>query len=78
MKKAVLVALVFCGCATPLSQLKEELGTRSSDALKCPEDELKYEDLEKLFSTVRTKVTGCGRSVTWKMVESRWTRERER
>ena len=76
--KRFVVVLLLAGCSTPLSQLKAELGQRSSDALSCPEDKLTYEELEKLISSTRVTVSGCGKSTTWKMVESRWTRERER
>ena len=68
MKKLALLAVVFAGCSTPLAQLKTELGRRTSDALSCPEEKLKYEELDRLIST------GCGRDMTWKLVESRWTK----
>ncbi len=76
MKRWFLL-LALSACATPMAQLKLELGIRSSDALACPEQELEYEAVENLFSTTRARVTGCGKAVTWKLVESRWTRERE-
>ncbi len=75
--KRLFVVLCLAGCSTPLSQLKVELGQRSSDILSCPEDKLTYEELEKLISSTRVKVHGCGKATTWKLVESRWTRERE-
>ncbi len=75
MKRFVLLMLL-AGCSTPLAQLKVELGQRTSDALSCPEDKLTYEELEKLISTTRVKVHGCGKEATWKLVESRWARER--
>ena len=74
MKKLALLAVVFAGCSTPLAQLKTELGRRTSDALSCPEEKLKYEELDRLISTTKVKVTGCGRDMTWKLVESRWTK----
>jgi hypothetical protein len=73
--RAVLVAAVLmAGCSTPLSQLKVELGRRASDALGCPEEKLKYEELDRFISTTRVKVSGCGRDATWKLVESRWSK----
>jgi hypothetical protein len=74
MKKLLLVAVLLSGCSTPLAQLKVELGRRTSDALNCPEDKLKYEELDRLISSTKVKVKGCGRDVTWKLVESRWTK----
>lgn len=76
--KRFAILLLLAGCSTPLSQLKTELGQRTSDALSCPEDQLSYEELEKLISTTRVTVSGCGKSTTWKLIESRWQRERER
>ena len=71
---AVLVLLVLGGCSTPLAQLKVELGRRSSDVLGCPEEKLDYKELDRLISSTKVKVTGCGRNATWKLVESRWQR----
>lgn len=65
---------LLAGCSTPLAQLKLELGRRASDALGCPEERLQYEELDKLISTTKVRVSGCGRDATWKLVESRWAR----
>jgi hypothetical protein len=74
MKRLALFAVLLAGCSTPLAQLKVELGRRTSDVLNCPEDRLKYEELDRLISSTKVKVTGCGKDVTWKLVESRWTK----
>lgn len=74
MRKLVALAMVLAGCSTPLAQLKTELGRRSSDVMSCPEEKLKYEELDRLISSTKVKVTGCGRDVTWKLVESRWVK----
>lgn len=74
MRASVLVALVLCGCSTPMAQLKVELGRRASDVLGCPEEKLTYKELDRLISSTKVMVSGCGRDSTWKLVESRWTR----
>jgi hypothetical protein len=74
VKVLLAAAVVLVGCSTPLAQLKVELGRRSSDVLGCPEEKLRYEELDRLISSTRVKVTGCGRDATWKLVESRWAR----
>ncbi len=74
MKRLLPFALVLAGCSTPLSQLKVELGRRVSKELGCSEEQLKYKELDRLISTTKVKVSGCGREGTWKLVESRWTR----
>jgi hypothetical protein len=72
--RLIFLIAALAGCSTPLSQLKVELGRRASDALSCPEEKLKYEELDRLISSTRVKVSGCGREATWKLVESRWTK----
>ena len=74
MKLIAVSCLLMLGCSTPLSQLKVELGRRASDALGCPEEKLAYKELDRLISSTKVKITGCGREGTWKLVESRWTR----
>ena len=73
MRVIAVAAVLMMGCSTPLAQLKVELGRRASDALGCPEARLEYEELDRLISSTRVKVSGCGREGTWKLVESRWT-----
>ncbi len=70
----VLFLVLLTACSTPVSQLKLELGRRSSDVLGCPEEKLDYQELDRLISSTKVKVTGCGRNTTWKLVESRWQR----
>jgi hypothetical protein len=74
MRSFVLLLVVLAGCSTSRAQLKVELGRRASDALGCPEEKLTYEELDRLISTTRVKISGCGRNATWKLVESRWQR----
>ena len=69
-----MTCLLLLGCSTPMAQLKLELGRRASDTLGCPEAKLKYQELDRLISSTRVKVSGCGRDSTWKLVESRWAR----
>ena len=70
----LFLLLVLAACSTPLAQLKLELGRRSSDVLGCPEEKLDYQELDRLISSTKVKVSGCGRNATWKLVESRWHR----
>lgn len=74
MRLLLFAALLLLGCSTSRAQLKTELGRRASDALACPEEKLVYEELDRLISTTKVKITGCGREGTWKLVESRWQR----
>lgn len=73
----VVLVLVMAGCSTPMAQLRKEVGPRASDYLECPQDKLEYEELDKLISTTRVKVSGCKREVTYKLVESAWTRAKD-
>lgn len=77
MKRVVALGLLLLGCSTSRAQLKLELGRRSSDVLGCPEEKLQYKELDRLISTTKVKVTGCGREATWKLVESRWQRAQD-
>lgn len=72
--RPLALVLLLAGCSTPMAQLKVELGRRASDTLGCPEEKLSYQELDRLVSTTKVKVSGCGRDATWKLVESRWTR----
>ena len=77
MKKA-LVLFAFAGCATPMPELRATLAERASRALSCPADQLTYEELEKLFSTTKVKISGCGNEATWEFIESEWKKKQER
>lgn len=77
MRRLALAGLVLVGCSTPRAQLKVELGRRASDVLGCPEEKLQYQELDRLLSTTRVKISGCGRGATWKLVESRWQRAQD-
>ncbi len=59
-------------CSTPMAQLKTDLGPRASSELRCTEDKLTYQELDKLITTTKVKITGCQRSAIYEMVESRW------
>lgn len=74
MTRLALVLCLAAGCSTPTAQLRQELGPRSADFLKCPESQLQFKELDRLISTTKVKVTGCKREVTYKLVESRWQR----
>ncbi|GMU59362.1 MAG: hypothetical protein AMXMBFR34_11250 [Myxococcaceae bacterium] len=68
----IVIALSLAGCSTPLVQLKKELGPRASQYLECGEKELEYEELEKMISSTKVKVTGCGKEAIYRLEESRW------
>lgn len=74
MKLALVLGtlVLLAACSTPLVQLKKELGPRASDNLGCPESELKYKELDRMISSTKVQITGCGKTVTYKLVESRW------
>jgi len=77
VKKALLL-FAFAGCATPMSELRATLDERAARSLSCPADQLTYEELEKLFTTTRVKISGCGNSATYEFVESEWKKKQER
>ncbi|MEW6433255.1 MAG: hypothetical protein AB1730_17260 [Myxococcota bacterium] len=70
---AVALATLLAGCSTPMAQLKKELGPRASQYLECDEQSLQYEELERVISSTKVKVKGCGKEATYRLVESRWT-----
>jgi hypothetical protein len=70
------LVLLASACSTPLAQLRLELGPRASREMECAEDKLAYKELDRLISSTKVKIKGCGRETTWKLVESRWTRAR--
>jgi hypothetical protein len=73
--RTALIALALAAlaaCSTPMAQLKKELGPRASSYLECDEKKLKYEEQEKLITSTKVKVIGCGKEATYKMVESKW------
>jgi hypothetical protein len=73
MKKSVLVfGFVLAGCSTPTAQLRKELGPRASQYLGCDEKELQFKELERLISSTKVRVTGCGKQAVYKLEESRW------
>lgn len=72
MRPLALLALGLAGCSTPLAQLRVELGPRASEVMTCPEGELRYQELDRLISSTKVRVSGCGKESTWKLVESRW------
>lgn len=77
MKRALWAAwFALAACSTPRAQLKLELGPRASEEMECPEDQLQYKELDRLISTTKVEINGCGKKTTWKIVESRWTKAR--
>jgi hypothetical protein len=70
-------ALALAGCSTPMAQLRKDLGPRASAQLECQEDALTYEELDRMISSTKVKVTGCKRTAVFEMVESRWKLTRD-
>lgn len=73
----LLVAVLACACSTATSELRAQLDARAADYLKCNEKRLEYTELDKLISTTKVRVSGCGKSVTYTLVESRWEKTPE-
>ncbi|HEY0881090.1 MAG TPA: hypothetical protein VGD87_06160, partial [Archangium sp.] len=73
---AGLACVALAACSTPRAQLKLELGPRVSDEMECPQDQLQYKELDRLISTTKVEISGCGKTTTWKIVEGRWTKAR--
>ena len=77
MKRRLGAFLALAACSTPLGQLRQELGPRAATELRCPEEKLAYEELDRMISSTKVKVTGCERIVVYEMVESRWKMTRD-
>ena len=72
----VLLFVTLGGCATPLAQLRKDIGPAAADWHECPEDKLTFEEMQRLFTTTRVKVTGCNKTSQWVFEESKWNRDR--
>lgn len=70
---AAAAATLVAGCSTPMAQLKKELGPRASQYLECDEQQLQYQELERVISSTKVRVKGCGKEATYRLIESRWT-----
>jgi hypothetical protein len=68
---------LLLGCSTPTAQLRKELGPRVSEEFNCPEDQLVIKETDRLISTTRVLVRGCGKSASFALVEGRWSKVRE-
>ena len=64
--------LLATACSSTKAELRSQLGTKASDYLSCPEAGLEYTELDRLISTTKVKVSGCGKDVTYTLVESKW------
>ncbi len=74
---AMVVVSAAFGCSTPMAQLRAELGPRASAELECKEDKLEYQELDRMITSTKVKVTGCKRAVTYEMIESKWKMTRD-
>ncbi len=77
MKFIAALALSLAACSTPMAQLRQDLGARASTELQCPQEKLDYEELDRMMSSTKVKVTGCERIVVYEMIESRWKLTRD-
>ncbi len=71
-----MLALLVLACSTPLAQLRRELGPRAAEALRCEEAGLEFKELDRLISTTKVQVSGCGKSAVWTLAEGRWEKAR--
>ena len=71
MRRFVLFAL-FSGCSFNLAQVRDELTPRAKSDLSCKGSQLEFEELKQTLATSNVKVTGCGRTVEYVMVQSQW------
>ena len=74
---ALLAGVLLVGCSTPLTALRKELDARSASDLSCSEKDLKYKELNRMISTTKVMVSGCGHEVTYELIEGRWTKVRQ-
>ena len=77
MNRVFALLLIAAACSTPMAQLRQDLGVRAATELQCPEEKLTYEELDRLISSTKVKVTGCKRVVVYEMIESRWKLTRD-
>jgi hypothetical protein len=68
----VTLLAVAAGCSSTRAELKRDLDDRASEYLHCKPSQLDYTELDRLISTTKVKVSGCGKDVTYLLVESKW------
>ena len=71
------LVLLLGGCSTPMAQLRQDLGPRAATELRCAEEKLTFEELDRMITSTKVKVTGCERIVVYEMIESRWKLTRD-
>ena len=76
MRLAAALVLV-AACSTPMAELRRDLGPRASRELQCKEDDLQYQELDRMISSTKVRIDGCKRTVVYEMVESKWKLTRD-
>lgn len=63
---------LLSGCSFNLAQLRDELTPRATADLSCKGSQLEFEEVKQTLAASNVKVSGCGRSVEYVMVQSQW------
>lgn len=71
MRRFALLALLS-GCSFNLAQVRDELTPRATSDLSCKGSQLEFEEVKQTLAASNVKVSGCGRSVEYVMVQSQW------
>lgn len=70
-----LVVLVLCssllGCTLDLARIREEMTPRARSDLSC-KGSLEFEELKQTLAASNLKVTGCGKTAEYVLVQSQW------
>lgn len=64
--------LTASSCSLNLAQIRDDMSRRARSDLSCQKSELDFEELKQTLGAPNLKVSGCGRSVEYVMVESQW------
>ncbi|MER2566615.1 MAG: hypothetical protein ABTQ32_38185 [Myxococcaceae bacterium] len=65
-------ALLLAGCSLNLAQVRDQLTPRAKADLECKGSQLEFEEVKQTLAASNVKVTGCGRTVEYVMVQSQW------
>ncbi|MBL8936933.1 MAG: hypothetical protein JNM69_20400 [Archangium sp.] len=71
MRPAALL-LLLAGCSLNLAQVRDQLTPRATSDLSCKASQLEFEEVKQPLAASNVKVSGCGRSVEYFLVQSQW------
>lgn len=71
MRRIVLLA-ALSGCSFNLAQVRDDLTPRAKADLSCKGSQLEFEEVKQTLAASNVKVTGCGRTVEYMLVQSQW------